>query len=139
MLKFLRNTTMVLWLLISLSLFTISVSIWAASQAMRVAQMSKTVATQAIKNRNQILRLKAKARLRRTVAAVPLLGVGAVVLFEEQDRREWLEANPGKTNADYACAIGGITAEIMDEFIAELPEKLQRVRLPIPECGQKTG
>ena len=130
---------MVLWLLISLSLFTISVSIWAASQAMRVAQMSKAVATQAIKNRNQILRLKAKARLRRTVAAVPLLGVGAVVFFEEQDRREWLEANPGKTSADYACAIGEVTVEIMDEFMAELPEKLQRVRLPIPECGQKTG
>ena len=62
---------------------------------MRVATLSKSVATQAVQNRRQIARLAAKARLRRIVAAVPLAGIAAAGYFEERDRREWLEAYPG--------------------------------------------
>lgn len=96
--------------------------------------MTKALATQAIQNRKQIARLRAKARLRRFVAAVPIAGIGAAGYFEERDRREWLGANPGKTNADYACEIAELSAEVMDEFLAELPTGGKLPSWAIPEC-----
>jgi hypothetical protein len=101
---------------------------------MRVAAMSKAVAAQAVQNRRQIARLAAKARLRRIVTAVPLVGLGAVGYFEERDRREWLEANPGKTNADYACEIAELTTEVMDEVLAGMPMDIQLPGWAVPEC-----
>lgn len=96
--------------------------------------MSKAVAAQAFQNRQQIARLKAKARLRRIATAVPLVGLGAAAYFEEHDRREWLDANPGKTSADYACEIAKLTAEVMDEVMAELPMAVHLPEWATPEC-----
>lgn len=96
--------------------------------------MSKAVAAQAIQSRQQIARLKAKARLRRIATAVPLVGLGAAAYFEENDRREWLDANPGKTNADYACEIAELTTEVMGEVMAELPMAVHLPQWAMPEC-----
>ncbi len=101
--------------------------------------MSKYVATQAIQHRQQIARLKAKARLKRAVIAVPIFGLGAVAYFEERDRREWLDANPGKTNADYVCEIAELTASVMDEVLAELPMGTQLPEWAMPECEIEAG
>ncbi len=134
MVSFLRNTTFAILLIISLASLAVSASIWAVSQTMRVTAMSKAVATQAIQNRQQIARLKAKARIRRIATAVPIVGLGAAGYFEERDRREWLDANPGKTNADYACEIAALTADVMDEVLAELPMTIQLPEWAIPVC-----
>ena len=137
MLRLLRNTTFVLFLLISLASLAISTSIWAVNQTMRVATLSKAVATQAVQNRRQIARLAAKARLRRIVAAVPLAGIAAASYFEERDRREWLEANPGKTNADYACDVAELTTEVLDEVLAGMPMEIQLPVWALPECERE--
>jgi hypothetical protein len=134
LLRLLRNTTFVLFLIVSLASLAISTSIWAVSQTMRVAALSKAVATQAVQNRRQIGRLAAKARLRRIVAAVPLAGIAAAGYFEERDRREWLEVNPGKTNADYACEVAELTTEVMDEVLAGMPMEIQLPEWAVPEC-----
>jgi hypothetical protein len=76
----------------------------------------------------------AKARLRRIATAVPIVGLGAAGYFEERDRRDWLDANPGKTNADYACEIAELTASVMDEVLAELPMITQLPEWAMPEC-----
>ncbi|MFT6074871.1 MAG: hypothetical protein ACJAZ1_001793 [Yoonia sp.] len=123
-----------MWLIISLTSLAISTSIWAISQTMRVATLSNAVATQAVQNRRQIARLAAKARLRRIVAAVPLAGIAAAGYFEERDRREWLEANPGKTNPDYACEVAELTTEVMDEVLAGMPMDIQLPEWAVPEC-----
>ena len=134
MLGLLRNSTFVILLIGSLTSLAVSASIWAISQTMRVATLSKSVATQAVQNRRQIARLAAKARLRRIVAAVPLAGIAAAGYFEERDRREWLEANPGKTNADYACQVAELTTEVMDEVLAGMPMEIQLPGWAVPEC-----
>jgi hypothetical protein len=85
--KFPTNTTLVFWLLISFGSFVVSTSVWAASQTIRAATLSKALVTQAVQNRHQIARLKAKARLRRIATAIPLVGIGAAGYFEERDRR----------------------------------------------------
>lgn len=137
MLRFLRNTTFVIWLTISLASFAVTATVWAVSQTLRVAALTKTVATQTFQNRKQIARLKAIARLRRIATAVPVLGLGTAAYFEETDIREWLEDNPGKTNADYACEIADLTAEVMDEVLAELPSPTALPEWAIPECRQE--
>lgn len=105
---------------------------------MRVATLSKAVATQAVQNRKQIARLAAKARLRRIVTALPLAGMVVAAYFEERDRREWLEANPGKTNADYACEVAELTTEVMDEVLAGMPMEIQLPDWVVPECEKET-
>lgn len=138
MLGLLRNTTFVLLLIISLTSLAISTSIWAVSQTMRVAAMSKAVAAQAVQNRRQIARLAAKARLRRIIAAVPFAGIAAAGYFEERDRRDWLDANPGKTNADYACEVAELTTEVMDEVLAGMPMEIQLPEWAVPECERES-
>lgn len=138
MLGLLRNSTFVLLLIVSLTSLAVSTSIWAISQTMRVATLSKAVATQAVQNRKQIARLAAKARLRRIVTALPLAGMVVAAYFEERDRREWLEANPGKTNADYACEVAELTTEVMDEVLAGMPMEIQLPDWVVPECEKET-
>jgi len=96
--------------------------------------MSKAIATQAVQNRKQIARLKAKARLRRVVVAVPVVVVGAAAYFKEKDRKQWLADNPGKSSLDYGCAIGSVTVEVLDEVLAELPVQVSLPSFAIPEC-----
>ena len=138
MLGLLRNSTFVLLLIVSLTSLAVSTSIWAVSQTMRVATLSKAAATQAVQNRKQIARLAAKARLRRIVTALPLAGMVVAAYFEERDRREWLEANPGKTNADYACEVAELTTEVMDEVLAGMPMEIQLPDWVVPECEKET-
>lgn len=137
--KFLRNTTLTLCLIISLTSLAASATIWAINQTMKVATISKAMATQAFQNRQQVARLMAKARLRRIAAAIPLAGIGVAGYFEERDRREWLEANPGKSSADYACEVAELTTEVMDEVLAELPVLVQLPSWATPECDEGTG
>ena len=137
LLRLLQNTTFVLFLIVSLTSLAVLASIWAVNQTMRVVTMSKAAITQVAQNRRQIARLAAKAELRRIVTSVPLAGLAAVGYFEERDRREWLEANPSKTNADYACEVAELTAEVMDEVLAKLPWNIQSPGWAVPECERE--
>ncbi len=72
-----------------------------------------------------VARTKAKARLRHALVAVPLAGAGAFAYFEARDFKEWQQENPGRTLADYGCETAMLSAEVMDEFLQELPEALR--------------
>ena len=72
-----------------------------------------------------VARTKAKARLRRALVAVPIVGAGAVFWFEARDFKEWQEENPGGTPAEYGCETALLSAEVMDEFLQDLPEALR--------------
>ncbi|SHH48154.1 hypothetical protein SAMN05444003_3316 [Cognatiyoonia sediminum] len=134
MIRFLKSTFFILTLIISLTAFSISTTIWALSLASQVTVLSANATAQAVKNRRQIAKIAAKARLRRIVAIVPFAGIAAVGYFEDQDRREWLEANPDKTNADYACELAELTGEVMDEVLSELPMEISLPNWAVPEC-----
>ena len=83
---------------------------------------------------------KAKARLKRLIVAVPLLGTGAALAFEGNDLKVWLEENPDKSSTDYGCEVASSSAEVMDELLAELPEKFRPSRdlvmSKMPECDK---
>ena len=72
-------------------------------------------------------------------AAGPVLGAGAIIYFEEQDYREWLEENPKGTRGDYACEVSHFSADVIDEVLAGLPENLRpgpdNVLSWMPECN----
>ena len=83
---------------------------------------------------------KAKARLKRLIVAVPLVGTGAAVAFEGNDLKVWLEENPDKSATDYGCEVASSSAEVIDEVLAELPETFRPsndlIMSRMPECNK---
>ncbi|MDA7550346.1 hypothetical protein N8760_00785 [Rhodobacteraceae bacterium] len=66
-------------------------------------------------------KLKAKARMRRTViAAIPFVGAVLAMYFEEQDFQEWLQENPDGSRSDYLCEVANYSGEILDDFVADV-------------------
>ena len=67
----------------------------------------------------------AKARLKRFIVAIPILGSGATLAFEASEFKNWQAANPQKHEVDYLCENASLTIEIFEDVIKELPENLQ--------------
>ena len=74
------------------------------------------------RHRNELAKMRAKARLRRLVVAVPIVGTGAAGYFEWREYLEWKEEHPGGTFDDYATEVGSASAEVADEVLQELPD-----------------
>lgn len=133
--RVLRSTAFVVALIFVLASSVIGTTLWALQLSAAVTTMSANAAAAATRHRNElaeaVARTKAKARLRRLVAAVPFVGAGAVVYFEDQDYRDWLAENPGGTPGEYACEVARLSAEVIDEVLTELPEGAR----PSPETA----
>ena len=95
----------------------------------------------------QKAKLKAKARLRRGLIAVPFIGAALIIYFEEQDFQEWLDEHPYGDHTQYACEVATYSAEIIDELVGDtlkatenLPDYMQpnaeKVKnwLEVPKC-----
>lgn len=99
------------------------------TKAAQVASLTATIAANAIASSKQtaktVFRTKAKARLKRLIAAMPFVGIAAVGYFEEQDYKEWLLENPEGDRKQYACEVANITAEVLDEVLQDLPDNLR--------------
>ncbi len=133
LLGFVRTSLFLGWLCVMLATTTLAAGIWAVQMATTVATMSAQAAAAALAHRQQlaraVARAKAKARLQRLIVAVPVIGAGAIVYFEERDYRDWLEENPEGTRQQYLCEMSALTAEVIDEVLQDLPELLR----PAPE------
>lgn len=92
--------------------------------------------------------IKAREGLRRSIAAIPILGTAIIVYFEEQDYQEWSAENPNVSRSEYACEVALYSAEIVDEVVADVVEASQRLpevarpdaatlkaRLKVPKCS----
>ena len=101
----LRNTLFSVWVIGSLLFSTVGLGIFAISQAVRVALFQQILQAplpnwpqqkQLIRQLfpKQKAKIKAEARLRRGLIAVPVLGANLLVYFEEQDFQEWINENP---------------------------------------------
>ena len=141
-LALLKNTTFLLITCGTLAVSTVGLAVKTASLTTQVGLMSANAAAAAIAHRKAIAaavaRAKAKARLRRLAAAVPIVGIGAVAEFERRDFLAWQEDNPDGTYGEYGCEVATISAEVMDEVLQELPERVRprhdRVLGLLPEC-----
>lgn len=155
----LRNSIILIWLCGTLVISTIGVGVWALQQSLLVASLTADLAssvtelasTKAAHKKalsEQKAKLKAKARLRRAIVAVPIVGAGLILYFEEQDFQEWLDENPDGDRAQYACEVAAHSAEILDVVVADTVEAAQslpksvrpnaetvRAWVQIPKCS----
>ena len=85
----------------------------------------------------------AKARLKRLIVAVPLVGTGAALAFEANELKVWLEENPGKSPIDYGCEVASSSAEVMDEVLTEFPKQVRPssdfIMSQMPECDKASA
>lgn len=137
-----RNVVFLGWLCFALASTTLAATVWAVQLTATVATVSAQAAAAAVAHRRQlaraIARTKAKARLRRMIAAVPIAGLGAIAYFEERDFQDWKEDNPEGTRAEYACELAELSAEVIDEVLQDLPESVRpspdNVQGWLPDC-----
>ena len=141
-----RLTRMLSALCIALAIVTAGLTWHTIELGAKVAAVSATAAARAVthkrqlakaerdrqaaaRHRNKIANVRAKARLRRLVVAIPFVGVGAVGVFERREYLEWKEDHPNGTIDSYAAEVAAASAEVVDEVLQELPALLR----PAPE------
>jgi hypothetical protein len=142
-----RSAIFLFLLAVGLGLALLQTSLSLASATAQVATLSANAATAAALHKKQMAKAiskeKAKARLKRLIVAVPLLGTGAALAFEANDLKVWLGENPGKSPTDYGCEVASSSAEVMDEVLAELPEKFRPSRglvmSKMPKCDKPSA
>ena len=142
-----RSAIFLFLLTVGLGVALLQTSLSLASAAAQVATLSANAATAAALHKKQMAKAiskeKAKARLKRLIVAVPLVGTGAALAFEANDLKVWLEENPDKSPTDYGCEVASSSAEVMDEVLAELPEKFRPssdlVMSRMPECNEASA
>ena len=140
--RLMKNTMFTIVLLITLTISTAGLALKTLSLTAQMTVATAHVAKSAVNNRKEIAaavaRVKVKARLRRIVATLPFVGVAAVVAFEKRDYESWQIDNPNGTLARYSCETATISAEFLDEVLAELPEKIRpskdNVLSLLPSC-----
>lgn len=144
MLTFVKNTTFLLFTCATLAVTTAGLAIKTVSLTTQVAGLSASAATAALAQRKAnlaaVARIKAKARLRRIVAAIPVAGLAAAAEFERRDFLEWQANNPEGTFGQYSCEVATVSAEVIDEVLQEVPEIVrpspETVIGLLPECSK---
>ena len=53
---------------------------------------------------------------------MPFVGSVAYAAMEINDLRIWKKENPGKSDADYACETAQLSAEVLEDVLAEIPD-----------------
>ena len=128
-LSFIRSTVFLIWMFFSLVSITVFMSIWALQTTFRVAKLGAEITSNTIKHKkaikNAVLRVKAKARLKRMITMLPFAGAAAGIYFEESEFQEWLLENPTGSRSEYLCEIAEITSEILDEVLNDLPQTIK--------------
>ena len=145
MLAFLKNTTFLIITCATLAISTAGLAVKTVSLSAQMAGLTASAATAAVAHRKELAaavsRAKAKARLRRVMAAIPFVGIAAVGEFERREYLEWTEQNTGGTFRQYRCEIAALSAEVMDEVLQELPEKVrpssETVLGLLPDCSEQ--
>jgi len=138
-----KNIVFLAWLLGALASLSIGLTWWSLQLTASVARLTTEATATALKHRKEISRAiaktKAKARLKRTLVMVPIAGIAAAAYFEEQDYQEWKQQNPNGNRQDYACEIAVLSAEVLDESLREILDRLRpsekRLTDHITECN----
>lgn len=147
MLKFLNSMNNVTFLILTCFVLFFSTSALALKTfqlSSQVAGLTASAASTALANRRAIYaavaRAKAKARLRRIVASIPIAGIAAAGYFERQDFLEWQADHPSGSFEDYSCEVATLSADVIDEVLQELPEAVRPskdiVISSLPDCPQ---
>lgn len=138
MLGFIRTTMFLGFLCAGLASLAMAAGVAALQAGVQVATLTTQVSQHRDDLKRAVAKTKAKARLRRSIIAVPVLGVVAVGFFEERDYRDWQDDNPGRSAGDYSCEMASLTAEVVDEVLFDLPTAMRpgpdTVKGWMPDC-----
>jgi hypothetical protein len=142
MFAFLKSSVFLVVMCLSLALATATLAMKTTMLTAQVATMTASAGAAAVANRaaiaKAVARTKAKARIRRYIAAIPIVGMGAVGAFETQDYLEWKTDNPDGSMADYSCEVSNASAGVVDEVLQSLPDRFRLssdlVLSYLPEC-----
>jgi hypothetical protein len=143
----LRTTGFLVMLCVSLATTALSMGVWAVSLTTQVTTMTASAAAAAIAHRKAIaaavVRTKAKARLRRALVVLPVAGIAAAIAFEREDYLEWKQDNPDGDLETYGCEVSAVSAEVVDDVLQDLPEKIRPSRdwllSRMPKCDTAEG
>ncbi|WP_068317097.1 hypothetical protein [Polycladidibacter hongkongensis] len=123
---FLRTTTFLLLLCSSLAVTTAGLAVKTVMLSAQVTTMTASAASATLAKRKAIAKAvaktKAKARLRRVVAAIPFVGIAAIGYFEHRDFAKWQEQHPEGTPQQYSCEVAAHSAEVVDEVVQEVSQ-----------------
>jgi len=144
-----RSSVILIWVCSTLALSTIGIGAFALQQTIKVATLTTELASSALdlattkaankaklseqkanhqlELKKQKAKIKAKERLRRSIMAVPMVGTGLLIYFEEQDYQEWKQDNPDGTPSKYACEVAATSAVVFDEVITETVDFMQNL------------
>ena len=140
--RILRSTVFLIWLCVALAASTVALGVQAIALSAQVASLSAGAAASALRHRKELAtavsRAKSKARLRRVLVAVPVVGAGAALAFEAQDFQDWKADHPEGSLADYTCETAELSAAVVDEVLQDLPEQFRPSRdavlARVPDC-----
>ena len=146
-LRLFRSAIFLFLLAVGLGVTLLQTSLSLASATAQIVSLSANAATAATLHKKQMAKAiskeKAKARLKRLIVAVPLVGTGAALAFEANDLKVWREENPDKSPRDYGCGVAYASADVMDEVLAELPERFRPssdlIMSRMPECNEPSA
>ncbi|GLP87077.1 hypothetical protein [Tritonibacter mobilis] len=141
--KIFRSAIFLGWLCLALAATSIAAGVWAFQMTTTVAAIGARTASMATAHRRElaeaVAKVKAKARLRRVVVAIPVAGAAAMAYFEEQDYQDWLADNPQGSRRMYACTVAVLSGEVVDEVLQDLPDALrpdpETILGAMPDCG----
>ena len=146
-LRLFRSAIFLFLLAVGLGVTLLQTSLSLASATAQVVTLPANAATAATLHKKQMAKAiskeKAKARLKRLIVAVPLVGTGAALAFEANDLKVWREENPDKSPRDYGCGVAYASADVKDEVLAELPERFRPssdlIMSRMPECNEPSA
>ena len=121
---FFKNIIFLGWLCGVLASLSLGLVFWSVKLSADIVLLTSEAAVQVVKHRKELSKVLAKARLRRVVVMMPFAGAGMGAYFEERDYQVWKLDNPNGSRRDYGCEVALVTADLLDEFLAEIPNFL---------------
>lgn len=125
LLSTLRNIRFVILVLIFLSCSSIFLLQKVGFLSAQLITAASALNAQKLKHKVELKKAlakeKVKSRMRRAIVAVPFVGSVAFAAMELNDFQLWKKENPGKTESDYACETVQLSAEVLEDVLAELP------------------
>ena len=106
LLSLVKTTAFLLWFTAGMVLVAAGTSMWAVQATFTATRLATEVASTAVRHRKElsatVMRVKAKARLKRMVTMIPLAGLAAGAYFEEQEYQEWLADSAVRGHTAYS-------------------------------------
>jgi hypothetical protein len=125
LLSTLRNIQFVILVLIFLSCSSIFLLQKVGFLSAQLITAASALNAQKLKHKVELKKAlakeKVKSRMRQAIVAVPFVGSVAFAAMELNDFQLWKKENPGKTESDYACETVQLSAEVLEDVLAELP------------------